>query len=435
MEKQADNTKESQDVAPNDSAQLRSDEESVSRVPALPDSRASSEESDALVYPPAEEIQPDIPANSSGADTGAVEKIETEDPNSASVAGRAIEVESGVASGSAVSKAVVETERSEMGPQLFSRRRAITLGVSLAAGLAAAFWSPLSSRLLSFWQSSTGRRRLNPYFRLNKLSAVYAPVELDEGFYARKTISDRRAGNPQRRNIIHYVDSKKRVPFLKRLDARSLRPALNTELAVDGFTLSTTKTPRFPATHVSLGHASALFELAALQKLQMKEYGPACELLINGIRHDLAFKHRVVGAPSLRLLDLLAIVSIRQNQPEHFSTLVKLAGEAMKLIDQQSVGPAASRKPKRKRLAIVPPPRPSKKEEPQDNQRKRRRVLDAAAHEVARGRRRAVLQTRLENWKNLAWQKKRKELKRVKWAMTIPPGTIKDKNEKFRLAI
>jgi hypothetical protein len=329
--------------------------------------------------------------------------------------------------------ASVETESSEMRAQLFSRRRVITLGVSLAAGLAAAFWSPLSRRLLSFWQARTGRRKENPYFRLNKLSAVYAPVELNEGFYARKPISDR-PGNPQGTNIIHYVDSKKRVPFLKRIDARGLRPALKTELAVDGFTLSTTKTPRFPATHASLGHASALFELAALQKLKAQQFGPACELLIDGIRHDIAFKQRVRGAPSLRLLDLLAIVSVRRNQPEHFSTLLKLGDEAMKLIDQQSISPAARRKPKRKRPAIVPLTRPSKKA-PQDNPRKKRRPLDDAAEEVARVRRNCVLQARLLNWKNEAWQKKRRDLKRVKWAMTIPPDTVKGKNEKLRVAI
>jgi hypothetical protein len=370
--------------------------------------------------------------------TGAVGKIETENPtdsSSTSVASEAVEVEYRGASGSAVSKAAVEIGSSVMRPQLFSRRRVITLGVSLAAGLAAAFWSPLARKLLSFRQLSPQRRKDNPYFRLSKSSAVYAPVGLDEGFYARKPISDRRAGYPQRRNIIHYVDSKKRMPFVKSIDARTRRPALTTELGVDGFTLSTTKNPRFPATHVSLGHASALFELAALQQLKAQQYGPACELLIDGIRHDLAFKQRVGGAPSLRLLDLLAIVSVRRNKEEHFSTLLKLGDEAMNLIAQQSIGPAASRKPRRKRPAIVPLTRKSKKGS-QDNPRKRRLPLDAAAQETARARRKAVLQARLRNWSDAAWKAKRKDLNRkIEWVMTIPPDTVKRNNEKFRLAI
>ena len=357
-----------------------------------------------------------------------VKAIDTESPadsGSTSGAGEGLTVNSSGELSSTDSKNIADIQRSEMRPQLWSRRRVITLGVSLAAGFVAAFWSPLLRKLGSLWQLAATRRGDNPYFRLTKSSTVYTSVGLEEGFYARKskpTPAGPTANSP-RRNIIQYVDSEKHVLFVTIITENNLRSALPAELAVNGFTLSGPEKSRFPSTHVSLGHASALFELAALEKLKTKQYGPACELLIDGIRHDLAFKNRVHGTPSLRLLDLLAIVSVRRNQKDHLEGLLKLSKTIVELINHQQMAPAA----RRQRRKDKPPTKKGRRE---DNPRKRRLPSNDATQENMRAKPRAVLRDRVKKWQDETWQKKIREKKIVKWEMRILPVKNKEKSEK-----
>lgn len=430
MEKPTDITERSQ--APTSDAAEKTQTDSLEKSDS-PTSGAANpildnpEESEALVDGATAAIQPGTSAGSTPIPS-AMKAIETENPADSfltSGIGEGQEVNSSGKPTSTDSKDIVEIQRSEMRPQLWSRRRVMTLGVSLAAGFVATFWSPLIRKLGSLWQLSATRRRDNPYFRLKKSLTVYASVGLDEGFYARKSkpMKTRPAANYQRRNIIQYVDSEKRILFVKNISESTLRSALPAELAVNGFTLSAAPTPKFPSTHVSLGHASALFERAALEKLKTLQYGPACELLIDGIRHDLAFKQRRHEAPSLRLLDLLAIVSVRRNQKEPFEELLKLGNEIGELMKLQKMAPAARRQRRKNKP-------PTKKGRREDNPRKRRFPLDAAGEEIARANQLATLHNRVEKWNGETWKAKIKQKKIVKWEMRILPVEIKGKSEK-----
>jgi hypothetical protein len=298
-------------------------------------------------------------------------------------------------------------------PQLWTRRRIITLGVSLSAGLIACVWSPLVKKL-GF--GVPARRSGNPYHRKKKRAVLFFAVSLAEGFWARPKRSTQaripakesrvRTNGPKasirsHRSIIQYVDSQHRVPFVSKIKWKKLRPALSVELASPSVNM-----------HVSFSRASAIFEMAAFQQLKSRQYGKACELLIYGIRHDVIFKGRTHGRPSLRLLDLLANLSVRRNQNQHFDTLLKLVEETKGLIPQQEMGSPAKRK----------------RHKAEGKQRSRLSPLEV---ELARKRAQDALQVRSKRWKDQTWQQKMKNLEtKVQWSMTVPIDTARNENKK-----
>src|SRR5688572_27206074 len=102
----------------------------------------------------------------------------------------------------------------DTGPLTWTRRRALTLGVSLVAGLVAGSWWPLSHGFAPL----PSRRVNNPRFRSRRSTALYVNVALDEGFYARKSVtrsplsiahttSHKKSHKKQHDNILQYVDS------------------------------------------------------------------------------------------------------------------------------------------------------------------------------------------------------------------------------------
>jgi len=191
------------------------------------------------------------------------------------------------------------------------------------------------------------------------------------------------------------------VPFVSHIKWKELRPTLPIELA----------SPSLDK-HVSFARASAMFEMAAFQQLKSRQYGKACELLIYGIRHDVIFKRRTHGPPSLRLLDLLARVSVRRNQKPHFDTLLKLIEETKGLIPQQEMGPPA----KRKRHKA---------------EGKQHSHLSPPQVELARKKAQGALQVRLKRWTDQTWQQKMKNLEtRVQWTMTVPINTARNEHKK-----
>ena len=326
------------------------------------------------------------------------------------------EKETAKGSESELAKAATGLEGTALRPQTSTRRHFITLGVSLVAGFVALFWSWLRPSLtLQRLAQSKALRFPHYHHRRIRRATTYLKVKLDEGFYARKEGPYPRAVprglfqqiGRKHKNVIQYVDSEHRIPFVGAINEKKLRPALPAELALTAL-----------PTHVSSARASVIFELAALQRLKNQQYDQACQLLINGIKNDVAFKQWVGGAPSLRLFDLLALVSVRRNQPQSFGYLLQQSEEAKKLITNQAVGAPASRKRYK------------------DKERNERERLNIVQKELVRHKRKEEMEARLKKWHDETWQNKIKNLEtKVEWAMTVPIDTTKKENKILKVAI
>lgn len=293
---------------------------------------------------------------------------------------------------------------------MWTRRRIVTMGVSLSAGLIAALWSPLLHGLFSRLASGFKKHK---YYRTKKSPPLFAAVGLKEGFYARKyvaALAERNGKTAIRKNVIHYVDSKGRIPFIRYIKVGNLRPADQAELTLGEVNLSEHK-PSVPSPHVSLFRGSAIFEMAALRQIENRNYLQACELLTKAIEHDLALKLKLKGGPSLRLFDLLAIVAVRGSQQEPFNWLLRVAEDSKKLIEEQSVGfPATREKHKDRKLKRGVPLTP---DELQSIRQKRQKALDA----------------RLQKWHSEHWQNKMKDYKQpVAWKVPTPVETNNGKS-------
>jgi hypothetical protein len=296
------------------------------------------------------------------------------------------------------------------GQSTWNRRRFITFGISVAAGVIACLWSPISRKLASWFSRPNAPRHNNPYYLRRKTSTVFATVKLNEGFYAREkspTSPPRGAKTSQlqnrgkgRKRVIQYVDSAHRVPFLAEINEQKLRDAPADFLETADF-LKTTD-----SLHVSFARASALFELAALERIKAGEHERACDFLIAGIRHDLAYKRGVRRPPSMRLHDMLARVSVRHDSQKHFEMLLELENDTRKLIESLPIGLPAKR-----------------------NQKTGKRRSQSSANAEPRSRRREGLEKRIAKWKSEEWKARIAKEKQI-WTLTVAPDTTRNRNVK-----
>lgn len=282
-------------------------------------------------------------------------------------------------------------------PQLWTRRRIITLALSLSAGLVASFWPRLLKRFGPDAKPRPAPLRVRPRFLLTKTPPLFAEMRLSEGFYARppRPVTQRLSKSKgAKTSVIHYADARKRIPFIAAINEKRLQPAKPDELAL-----------KSANAHVYFARASASFELAALERVGNKQYQEASQMLIDGIRHDLVFKTSNGGGPSLRLFDLLAIVVIRRELNDYSDMLLNLAEEARPLIKYQSVGAPV---PRKRRGGKSKMPEPAGSEELEKFRQIRQEAFEA----------------RLRKWKDKdsAWYKRVKNTeKELAWSMTMVP--------------
>jgi hypothetical protein len=111
----------------------------------------------------------------------------------------------------------------------------------------------------------------------------------------------------------------------RRVLEKNLRPVSSDSLKFQ----AQVKRPR-----VHLSRASYCFERAALQQLEGGHAVEACELLMDGIRHDRYYQTKLgkrpskLGKrPSTRLYDLLAGLAVRHNQQEKLKEIIGLIEE------------------------------------------------------------------------------------------------------------
>ena len=294
-------------------------------------------------------------------------------------------------------------------PRFWSRRRILTLAGSAAVGVTALLWPYITGRRGDPADGDNiggSNRPRDPRFRPRKSPALSAPVpSLKAGLYARQPSvpaspgARARAAKPA---IIHYVDATGRAPFVLNLAEKHLRPAELKEL-----------TPEARAAHVRLGRASVICELAALDLVSQKLYSDACQLLVTGINNDLAFKHPHRAAPSLRLLDLLALVAVRQGDDRYLKALQELVEKTREAVAQQVVNAPARRKRRKKGSGEQPAPVNIE----QLREAVKKRVKDFEA--------------RSKKWQEMDgnWHKRiRNPEEKVVWSVTLPPDTTGGKN-------
>ncbi|GGX87095.1 hypothetical protein GJV26_29055 [Massilia dura] len=220
-------------------------------------------------------------------------------------------------------------------------RRAV-LGGAIAAGLAGIFWMVHGST------PAQANARREPRFPRRKASA---PTLKRPGFYRK---AEARTGAA----VLHYVNGQGRsgkggaIP--RQLSASAVPPYkwLRGAKGADFPSwLVDVADPESPASEratlagterAALSTASWAFEQAALRLLakdgnRQARVLPACELLLNGIRHDIAFKHRHSklrkrSSPSFRLYDLAAGLAVRYDHPQVLQELtlrIEQAGHAL----------------------------------------------------------------------------------------------------------
>lgn len=293
-------------------------------------------------------------------------------------------------------KAAHQLKPSEvMGQDVWTRRRVITVLISVGAGTIALFW-PRLSKLLP--QTFTKR----PYYlKTKKKKASIRTTSKPEGFYGRTDSSQPDRGRSEKPNILQYVDNSKQVRFVAEFSESKRERMLPLE-------------PPTPSKHVNYSRASVLFEMAALQQVSLGQYDLACRFLIAGIQHDLEIKKKIAGRPSLRLWDLLAKLSVRRNQPNHLGALLSLKSAGNDLIAQQHIGGIARREKK-------PPESPRPKWVRANDEQ-----ITALRH-----KRQKAFETRLKRWEDEVWKKTIRESKEVWWTLTVQNA----KNENAKISV
>jgi hypothetical protein len=125
--------------------------------------------------------------------------------------------------------------------------------------------------------------------------------------------------------IIHYF-SAKTAQFYRENNGR-LKPVDPTKAGIN-LTNAVSAKPR-----VNLSRASFFFEEAAAVEIQKNEIENACNLLLFAIQYELQSAYRASRvsrfppykkAPSYRLYDLLAGVSVRANKPDYLSRMIEM---------------------------------------------------------------------------------------------------------------
>jgi len=210
--------------------------------------------------------------------------------------------------------------------------------------------SGLNASLVSAW----GRRYLSkplpkktgvaPRFRKSGKNLGTAPT-LTEGFYL----------NPKSQ-VIHYLPEGKKPRFTGKLNANRLQPKDPTEVAIESLNTgastfeiaqpavsispveknaisktaisrSGTAAPAGPP-RVNVARASYSFEQAAVSQIKQNNVERGCDLLLYAIQYELRYRAAKPflrsHAPSLRLYDLLAGISVRYNKPDYLGRLISL---------------------------------------------------------------------------------------------------------------
>lgn len=124
--------------------------------------------------------------------------------------------------------------------------------------------------------------------------------------------------NPNKK-IIHYVLDDKTILGISQTKFLPNENAWK-KASLQDLSLKKSTTP-----HLHLASASFSFEQAAIESLKNKNDKQACQLLLDGIKHDILFQ--IVnpgGKPSFRLYDLLAGLTVRYQQDEYFNNMIDL---------------------------------------------------------------------------------------------------------------
>ena len=132
----------------------------------------------------------------------------------------------------------------------------------------------------------------------------------------------------KRTGIVHYVLHNGLIPGIERVSVHNFSAISSEwiESPKDGQNLRELLTKE-EDTHLHLSRASYSFEQAAVMQLKKRNHRMACDLLVQGIQHDLSFKKHTGQPLSIRLFDLLAGVALRFDEPQVFDDMI---GKAQK---------------------------------------------------------------------------------------------------------
>ena len=131
-----------------------------------------------------------------------------------------------------------------------------------------------------------------------------------------------------RSNICHYVDSTgliRGVTFIKTERMRTTDPlrlpvATGNSQAESNQRRTGVSAIAVPL-RVNFARSSHAIEQLALSHVRANSHERACEVLLVGIRHDIARLQRRIARPSFRLYDLLALIALRRNQAGYLQEL------------------------------------------------------------------------------------------------------------------
>lgn len=185
-----------------------------------------------------------------------------------------------------------------------------------------------------------GKPRI-PYMKT--MPASYVKAGMKGGFYERPSTAPekvRRQGHGLA-TVIHYVTGGGRMPFVESI--RRLKP-----LAAEVVSPVEAARAGQSRPHVNSGRCSAVYEMAALARVNEGKYREACQLLVEGINQDVLIKRSAGGLPSMRLLDLLATIAVRRGDDGYMRQLEEFVkpqtGPVRLLIERHPVSTPAARK-------------------------------------------------------------------------------------------
>ena len=289
------------------------------------------------------------------------------------------------------------------------QRMAGVLALTLTPLSAVVGSSPKHKRLRGRkrWPKPPAGVRRNPRYRRKK-SQGYA-TKLSPGFY-RNT----------RSQVIHYVGNDGRIARVNHINESRLRPVAVNELVQLG-AINSSAGP-----HVNFSVASHALEKAALARIQAGDKESASRLLLQAIRHDQFFKLGTREDASLRLYDLLAGLSLRYNQPETLSEVVRLTRAAQQQMGQPRRRSTIKGRGRRRIRAGAAPQKTRRQPSAFSKWQKENKRALKTAHEAHR---RKFFETRLRKWAaaDSPWKRR--------WRDTARPMQWKQGNAITRLAL
>jgi hypothetical protein len=187
------------------------------------------------------------------------------------------------------SRTICDHQHDEPATREYSRRDFLALTALSVPVLSYFAW--FGPRNIKF---SKNPRFVDESKKLARTLGRYFATTLAQGFHL----------NPAS-NVIHWVDDKKRIREVRRIDTAKLLPTKPVRLA-------DAKSPQ-----VHLTTASRAFEEAVKEPLSREDHGNACLLLVIGLEHDARLTKESAKRPNFRLHDLLAAISARHGLPEY----------------------------------------------------------------------------------------------------------------------